>query len=843
MKKNLKLITFTFILFNFSVISVSFSGTNVREMQFDLLCKPHNKKVHTATISSHISPLGNADLLKKYLAVSDSDHITEEKIILYRLVKSWMDQLPLQQVEKVLIGGENIEPFGYYIRKEGLSFAHGIRGLMRLRAKAVRKRSDSSKYRERGDYFTWFIKMIRDVDVNNLIASSLAKHLEYIRDCEWSVSDKNTLFDYLGHLIEDVSYQKNGSIVGKQYLLERYKRSSIGSTQYFTNVAQQLYIPQGARDKYASNGTVRDFPGYTIVNWFDTKAKYHSKLTIVARELEGHIKAKGLTDLFSFLPPETYHITLYDLVTWPNNDQINEIPKGVQEVYDELKDKLQQVEMEIKGISISAGSSIVAWCYPKDEEGLEVLYLLRERLREKLLPVIGGNTLADAEALVGHVTLAYITNDIPVDKYAALKKILDGYSEYFIADFTIGNADLRWFHNMEKWDDPISTLTFNNAKKTSFDLALLSKLDVLLEKDRFGVFSVDQKGVAKANIGPKEKVLVDPITRTIIYRGAAAVNFLNATNYFANETQIIVFSNSIVEVDVGNEQYNVRKPSSVFINANTAAHARIRQGDAIVITTEKAPEWYDFYGPESKTYRKLFKDLRGYNKTGLVWERKGVLVYEKERRRSLWAPDEPLASPADSVTYGGKNQKPPIACGIFFNADDYSKKKHMPFKEIRPAESLHRHPRGAGSESQTEIYFIAKGTAGLLFIERGIPQLLFLRAGDMAIVAPDTMHEILFVGSGRYEHVAVQVPSTYQYGYKFRENISDVIRTSFGLNVLDNLNRDEVHNVFLFLLNEFRNDHRRLFPLYECIEHAPNVHSPFAATDIQYSAEDLLIAA
>ena len=71
-----------------------------------------------------------------------------------------------------------------------------------------------------------------------------------------------------------------------------------------------------------------------------------------------------------------------------------------------------------------------------------------------------------------------------------------------------------------------------------------------------------------------------------------------------------------------------------------------------------------------------------------------------------------------------------------------------------------------------EVYYICNGEAGMLFIKKGIPHMVFLRAGDMAIVEPGTTHAIFVVGRQYYEHLALQIPSTFQYGFMFKEDVS-----------------------------------------------------------------------
>ncbi|MEI6631204.1 MAG: DUF4922 domain-containing protein, partial [bacterium] len=59
---------------------------------------------------------------------------------------------------------------------------------------------------------------------------------------------------------------------------------------------------------------------------------------------------------------------------------------------------------------------------------------------------------------------------------------------------------------------------------------------------------------------------------------------------------------------------------------------------------------------------------------------------------------------------------------------------------------------------------------GVADVAKGLPDLCILEPGDMAVISPGVVHQVLVV-DGPYEHVAVQVPATYQYGVWFKEEL------------------------------------------------------------------------
>lgn len=236
-----------------------------------------------------------------------------------------------------------------------------------------------------------------------------------------------------------------------------YAQPICGSTQYFSYDSDEFVLPASAREKYDSDGKVKFFPGQTIVNWFEKGSQHYVQVSSLADDLQGDIIQAGFGDVCAFLPYDTLHMTLYDIVTRPQEGQSEAVTQAVAAVFTELKGLLRSVQMEIKGVSICAGTSIVAWVYPNTAADLMVIHLLRAQLRERLYPIIG-DILAPAENFLGHVTLAYMTQNIPGERYRQFKMILQKYADCFVCDFSVCDAELRHFGDMEKWAAPLNVL-------------------------------------------------------------------------------------------------------------------------------------------------------------------------------------------------------------------------------------------------------------------------------------------------------------------------------------------------------------------------------------------------
>lgn len=163
--------------------------------------------------------------------------------------------------------------------------------------------------------------------------------------------------------------------------------------------------------------------------------------------------------------------------------------------------------------------------------------------------------------------------------------------------------------------------------------------------------------------------------------------------------------------------------------------------------------------------------ISGYDYTGLAWDKGTIVAYLLKNKLNLWS-WRPTEWIVNSTEYAGRNE--PFCVGISNVISKENYKEPVAFKEeIRPAETLHRHPV-MGEKKQTEIYIAMGGRAALLTINNGKPHLNIMREGDMAVINPGLVH-CIFAVQGEYEHICVQVPSAFQYGLMFKEdqNYSD----------------------------------------------------------------------
>lgn len=95
-------------------------------------------------------------------------------------------------------------------------------------------------------------------------------------------------------------------------------------------------------------------------------------------------------------------------------------------------------------------------------------------------------------------------------------------------------------------------------------------------------------------------------------------------------------------------------------------------------------------------------------------------------------------------------------------------KRPVKISELRN-ETLHAHPNEK-NKRQTEVYLITSGCAALNIVRNGKTHIKILKEGELGIVKPGVIHCVNTL-LGEYEHIVVQIPSAFHYGYIFKTNV------------------------------------------------------------------------
>ena len=261
---------------------------------------------------------------------------------------------------------------------------------------------------------------------------------------------------------------------------------------------------------------------------------------------------------------------------------------------------------------------------------------------------------------------------------------------------------------------------------------------------------------------------VDPDTKTIILTGHEAVSFLLQTKQFHHQTTVCNLGKNPIVMELEGNRLTLENIGAVAIKPQAKLEFKAIMGQVIVIVTQNPDavnSWYSVYNSENFSW--LFAE-KGYNKSGIIspeeWTAKGVTVIDSASRKNQWTGANEPEWLIDSMTLGANLTGISM---VQYNHDTAG--NWIFFNEIRPAEAYHNHPNKPNGNF-VEIYYIAEGMAALAFAENGEIKVNIMGPGDMMIVKDEMSHTII-AAKGPYKHLAIQVPSTFQYGFDFKRTL------------------------------------------------------------------------
>lgn len=349
---------------------------------------------------------------------------------------------------------------------------------------------------------------------------------------------------------------------------------------------------------------------------------------------------------------------------------------------------------------------------------------------------------------------------------------------------------------------------------------------------------------------PDGGFLIDLATNTVAYYGEDAKNFLENTNYFPNETQIIAQSGCKIKVvDLNNKEYELNEPGAIVVGKATRANAEVIEGNPLVITCENPPQWYvplastgahgDYFNTLVEKNREIFSDPKHapnklqnggevkscnfenfvYQKLvdagilkndngDVVWSKfykRGELIEEMQNKTDLHPEEiQEIEEIWEQTTKSGFDITGLVDCGssiaVYTHKDKLNQfngnstewitnsSEWLPkgastlgvsrvynegdctraFNEIREQERIHKHENPNNKdEKQVETYILTQGKAAAFVEDGDSEKIKLLNAGDMLVVPAGVKHGII-AASGDYEHLCIQTPSAFQYGFKFK---------------------------------------------------------------------------
>ncbi|MCK5329786.1 MAG: DUF1868 domain-containing protein [Candidatus Marinimicrobia bacterium] len=209
-----------------------------------------------------------------------------------------------------------------------------------------------------------------------------------------------------------------------------------------------------ANPKFHSNGNVKPFYGLTCIAWVDKRSGLYKKLGDLQKIFRKQFNKAQLEHIFSFLAPESFHMTICDIEAGSLPLSAQHIETQIEKVklaFKQIKTPLI-VTSQIQGIGLDIGITALVR-FDRETELVKILDM------ERLIKL---STRVDARSFMGHINLAYFVQQ-PRTKIKLIKEILLPYENKVISDFSFAKFDLVYFSNMNNYQ-PILTLDLRDGK-------------------------------------------------------------------------------------------------------------------------------------------------------------------------------------------------------------------------------------------------------------------------------------------------------------------------------------------------------------------------------------------
>lgn len=215
--------------------------------------------------------------------------------------------------------------------------------------------------------------------------------------------------------------------------------------------AEALSYPSGVGKKFHINGSVRAFPGNTIICHLDQASELSGALLALYETLRAH----RLSHLYSLLPPSSWHMTVFEGVVdavrtsghWPS-DLAADAP--LRECDESFEQKLAEFDLQLDppfNLRISGWQPLVDGIglrlepsTPSEENNLRGL---RDRLSDALKI-----RHPEHDSYVFHLSIAYLIRHPSPAQRNGLQDLLDAALERMPAAFRLGAPEFCRFDDM-----------------------------------------------------------------------------------------------------------------------------------------------------------------------------------------------------------------------------------------------------------------------------------------------------------------------------------------------------------------------------------------------------------
>ncbi len=214
--------------------------------------------------------------------------------------------------------------------------------------------------------------------------------------------------------------------------------------------------PRPAPDKFDPDGSIKPFYGLTCIVWIDQKSELFQKLCDLQKTFIKELEDAGLGDIFAFLRPESFHMTICDInaSSDPGRCFDRKIIETVQGVFNQIGTTGKAIS-QIRGIGLKR--TITSLVRFNDVLELEKVSSIEDKIKKA--------TGVHVRDFAGHISLAYCVQNPDKEDAERVRKILLPYKDQDLGEFIFSRIDLVYFTDMNTYK-PILTIDLKDGKVT-----------------------------------------------------------------------------------------------------------------------------------------------------------------------------------------------------------------------------------------------------------------------------------------------------------------------------------------------------------------------------------------
>jgi hypothetical protein len=221
-------------------------------------------------------------------------------------------------------------------------------------------------------------------------------------------------------------------------------------------------------EKFDPNGTAKPFYGLTCIAWVDKGSELFRELCALQNTFRKEFQEAGLGNIFAFLEPESFHMTICDINASPIPHRCfaERLIETAQGAIERITQKHQgRVLSQVRGIGLK--STISALVRFDDKHELEKVYDMEREIKQSVLDMgseIAQSTCVSFRDFAGHISIAYFVRH-PGDNTDTVREILLPYENTVVGEFAFSQFDLTYFVDMNTYI-PILTIDLENGEVT-----------------------------------------------------------------------------------------------------------------------------------------------------------------------------------------------------------------------------------------------------------------------------------------------------------------------------------------------------------------------------------------